>query len=398
MRSRARAGTMWTKPSRSWLESRNPMPRPIPDSKYDADRDMLNVIMHWYAFQMLTIRLVCSSGVATWRMPSVRSQYAHRSANAASAAVASRYLAMIGLDGPLVDRLRAGRVELGVRRVFVIPQQEDDLPALAGLERQLDVVRADRLPAVRDRVERRAARHGRGVVPAAVRPQERVALRIEAGQRLGAGEVGEVIAALAVLGLVVDHARGRVDLDLAGAEVALEVGRIVLRVPQAELDGGEDRELRRLGAVVGHGELPDLQILAERDEVAGAGFDAAVGRADDRVAHPVPAGVVVQRAAGRLPRRRPEIAGRVIGRVVAQIDVAPAGVERRVVVAIAGQPAQAGIPVEGVAAGGVRDEPEIGLAAQVVDPRQGGVGAGDDVLAVRVIEETVLHVFSRWVS
>ena len=32
MRSRARAGTMWTKPSRSWLESRKPRPRPMPDS------------------------------------------------------------------------------------------------------------------------------------------------------------------------------------------------------------------------------------------------------------------------------------------------------------------------------------------------------------------------------
>ena len=77
-------------------------------------------------------------------------------------------------DGPFVDRLRAGRIELGICRVFVVPQQEDDLPAFAGLEGQLDVVRADRLPAVGDRIERLAARHGRGVIPAVVRSQERL--------------------------------------------------------------------------------------------------------------------------------------------------------------------------------------------------------------------------------
>ena len=34
-------------PSRSWFESRKPMPRPMPVSKYEALRDMLNVTMHW---------------------------------------------------------------------------------------------------------------------------------------------------------------------------------------------------------------------------------------------------------------------------------------------------------------------------------------------------------------
>ncbi len=33
MRWRARSGTMCTNPSRSWFESRKPMPRPMPDSK-----------------------------------------------------------------------------------------------------------------------------------------------------------------------------------------------------------------------------------------------------------------------------------------------------------------------------------------------------------------------------
>ena len=61
IRSRARSGTRWTNPSRSWFESRKPIPRPIPVSKYEAERDMLNVTMHWYWFQMLTIRSSFSS-------------------------------------------------------------------------------------------------------------------------------------------------------------------------------------------------------------------------------------------------------------------------------------------------------------------------------------------------
>lgn len=61
MRCRARSGTRCTKPSRSWFESRKPIPRPMPVSKYDAERDMLNVTMHWYWFQMLTIRSSFSS-------------------------------------------------------------------------------------------------------------------------------------------------------------------------------------------------------------------------------------------------------------------------------------------------------------------------------------------------
>ena len=34
-------------PSRSWFESRKPIPRPMPDSNSDAERDRLKVTMHW---------------------------------------------------------------------------------------------------------------------------------------------------------------------------------------------------------------------------------------------------------------------------------------------------------------------------------------------------------------
>ena len=86
---------------------------------------------------------------------------------------------------------------------------------------------------------------GGGRVPTAIAAQKRFALGIEAGQGLRAGEVGEVIAALAVLGFVIDDAVFH--FHLAGVEVALEVGGVVLGIPQTELDA---RRRRRCVALV----------------------------------------------------------------------------------------------------------------------------------------------------
>jgi hypothetical protein len=82
-----------------------------------------------------------------------------------------------------------------------------------------------------------------------------------------------VVAALAVLGLVIDDAV--LDFDLADVEVALEVGGVVLGVPQAELDAGEGGDVRPGRAAIGDRELPDFEVFVERDEVAGVRLDAA---------------------------------------------------------------------------------------------------------------------------
>ena len=246
-------------------------------------------------------------------------------------------------------------------------------------------MRAVRRPAVRDGVEGFAALHRRRVVPTAVSAEERVALRVEAGEFLRAGEIGEMVAALAILGLVIDDPVH--DLDLAGAEIALEIGGVVLRVPQAELDAGKNREFRGLLAAVGHREFPDFQRFAQRHEIAGLRFDLVVAGADGGVAHAVAAFVFVQLGARRLPRRRPEFAGV----VVAEVEVAPAEIERRVVVAVARQAAQAGVAIKRVAAGGVGDDAEVRLATEVIDPRQRGVGLGDDVFPFVVVEMSKTH-------
>src|SRR5215471_14338509 len=100
---------------------------------------------------------------------------------------------------------------------------------------------AVRRPAVRDRVGCPAALDGQRLVEPPVWAKEGLPLGVEPRQRLGAREIGEVIAALPVLGLVVDDAVG--NLDFAGGVVALVIGGVVLGVPESELNGGENGDL-----------------------------------------------------------------------------------------------------------------------------------------------------------
>ena len=118
-----------------------------------------------------------------------------------------------GGDPGLVDRLRARWVELLADRILRVAEDEDDLARLARGEREPDVVGAHRRPAVRDRVEGAAPFHRLRRVPAPAATEEDVTLGVEAGERLGAREVCEMVASLPVLGLVVDDAVD--DLDLA---------------------------------------------------------------------------------------------------------------------------------------------------------------------------------------
>ncbi len=57
-----------------------------------------------------------------------------------------------------------------------------------------------------------------------------------------------MVATLAIFGLVVDDAI--LNFDLSDAEVALEIGGIVLGIPQAEFRGGKHRQLSRRQALV----------------------------------------------------------------------------------------------------------------------------------------------------
>src|SRR5512145_407461 len=159
------------------------------------------------------------------------------------------------LDRSLVDHLRARRVKLLILRVLMIPQHKDDLAGLTGIKRKRNVMRANRRPAMGLGVKRLATLNRYRPIPATIRPEKCLALVVKTCQFLGAGEVGKVIAALAVFCLMIDDAI--LDLDLPGVEVALEVSAVILRIPKAKLDTRKDREPGALSTLIGHAQLPD---------------------------------------------------------------------------------------------------------------------------------------------
>jgi len=69
--------------------------------------------------------------------------------------------------------------------------------------------------------------------------------------------------------------------DLAGAEVALEVRGVILRVPETEFDAGKEGEFGGGFPVVGHLAFPDFERLAERHEIGRPRLDAVADGADD---------------------------------------------------------------------------------------------------------------------
>ena len=242
---------------------------------------------------------------------------------------------------------------------------------------------ADGRPAAGDGVAASALKDGRRMIEAVVRAEEAVAVGVKAVHWRVHSEYGEVIAALAVFSLVVNCAA--LDFHLAGGEVALEVGGIVLRVPQAELHKAEQGNV--LGRIRAVFELHarDQRIDAARNHRRLAHEKTVLFAGERRVAQPVTALIGVERGFDRHPARGEHRVA------VLDIEVLSAGVGGHVVVAVAGDAQHARILVEAVAAACVGHQGEKRLAAQVVDPRGGGVRAGDDIFPGRIVEMTIFH-------
>ena len=294
----------------------------------------------------------------------------------------------LGLEG--VEQLFGGRLvddggslPLFLLGVLAVAQHEDEGLLLARLELYVDAVRRDGRPAGGHGVLRLAGLGHVGIAKAVVQADEALAVGVVAVDGGVDGEQRIVVAALAVLGLVVDG--GADDLHLADGEVALEVGHVVVGVPQAPLDEGEEGEVLFLIGLIAELDAGDLGGVAQRHH-GGLLADQTVALAgDDGVAQAVTALVLLQVGLDGHPAGRPQVAALV------DVVILAAGVGGDVVVAIARQAQQAGVLVKGVAARGVGHQREEILFAEIVDPRVGGIGARDDVLAGSVIEVTVLH-------
>jgi hypothetical protein len=309
----------------------------------------------------------------------VRQQVAPHRAQLGEGGVDGARLAVLvddGLAHLLVHHVQ--RVVLGLLALLDVRQDEREGLFLPGRQVQIDLVRADGVPAKGLAVRALAGKGNLGVVQALVDAHEGVAAGVETVHRTRAREQRVVVAALAVFGLVVN--RAAVDLDLADRVGALQVVHVVGRVEQAELLETEDLGLLGDLRLVANRDLPQLQILAGRHEEQHLDFQAVLLPDDARVAEAVAALVGVELGLDGLPARVPHRPA------VVHVDVATAQVVGHVVVPVAREATQLGVLPERVPTRRVRAQPEELVLPQVVQPRQRRIRPSDHIFALAVVE------------
>ena len=242
---------------------------------------------------------------------------------------------------------------------------------------------SDGRPAVCEGVGCLAVNNSLGIVEAVVQTDECVPVGIVAVDGIVDGVECKVVTSVSVFGLVVDG--GANYLYTAGGEVSLEIGAVVLCIPQAPFCKGEQLEGLGCAALIGQHQLLHLAGIVLGNEEGSLCLQVVLLAGDDGVAHTVAALVAVQLGLRRRPARVPD------GAVVVDVEISAAHIDGDIVVAVTGDPAQTGVLVEAVAAGGVGDQREELLCAQVVDPGVGGSGGSDDVFFVGIVKKSKFH-------
>ncbi len=246
----------------------------------------------------------------------------------------------------------------------------------------------DGAPSVGHRVAGTAFHHGVGVGKLVVETDERLAVGVESLNGNVHAIVGIVVAALLVFGLVIDD--GAVNLDLARREVALKVLHVGGSVPEAPL--GEREQLQALGLA---GEVLEREFLhlapfLQGNEEEHRGLHAVLLARDAGVAHAVAALVAVEGRLAGFPSGIPDDSLLfTLSSLLYNIEISSAVVHGHAVVAVARDAAELGVLEERVAAGGIGNQGEEVLVAQVVDPGPGRLGIGDDIFAMCVVEMSV---------
>ena len=176
------------------------------------------------------------------------------------------------------------------------------------------------------------------------------------------------------------------NLDFADGVITLEVGTVIHSIPETELDEAEEVDVFCLIRVVGQRDSGELTAVLQRNEDFLSGRESILASFYNGISQTVPAAVAVQFGLHRLPARVPDCVA------VLNIIVVSVTVRRCVVVAVAGQPQKAVIPAESISAGGIGNQTEEIMAAQIVDPGQGSPGVSDHIFLMMVVEVSVLHV------
>ena len=228
-----------------------------------------------------------------------------------------------------------------------------------------------------------AGLHRERIFLGAVRAEKAVAQTVEAVGHEVSGK--KLIAVLFVVQIVFDHAVGIA--AARGVETHLKVLVVHRHMVKAELQVGKHRERPPASAVVSQPQVPDLHRIIHRDKKRLLGVDAAVVAAVLHIAKPVAAGEVLLRLADRLPRHRPVIP---ILRI-AQINIVPRPVHRDAVRPKAGNAVVFRALVNQIAPGGVIEDAHHILCADIVRPRDRKIHPVNDILALFVIEMSVLH-------
>jgi len=297
-----------------------------------------------------------------------------------------KLLSGVILSQHFVGRLLVDNVEsfpLIILRILAVAEGEDVILALAGSQLNLDAVGTDGCPAACDRVGGFASEYSLGLAEAVVETEEGLAVGIKAADRSVYGEDSVVVAALTVLSLVIDGAAD--DLDFADGEVSLEVGHIIISVPQTELNEAEELDLLCSVGGVGQGDLVKLAGGTHRYHSGLGSGNAALCRGNLGIAETVTALVAVELSLDRLPAKRPYIAA------VVYVEVTTACIGGNVVVAITGKAQKTSVLVEAITAGSVGEQTEEVLTAQIVDPGIGSVRSGYAIFSGGIVKETKFH-------
>ena len=245
-------------------------------------------------------------------------------------------------------------------------------------------MRSDRRPAVCDGVGCSAVYDSLRCFKTVIQTHKGFPVAVKAIDGIVYGVECEVISSFLVFSLV-EHG-GAFYFHFTGVEVSLEVGGVILCIPQTPFDHGEEFDGLRSIALIFQGQALNFAVVVLRYEERNGSGKVIFLSGDDGIAHTVTAFIGIQLCFCRRPARRPD------GAVVVDIEVTTAHVNRNVVVTVSGDSTQTGILKEVVAAGCVGNQREEFLGTQVIDPRIRGSWILNHVFLVCVIKKTKFHM------